>query len=183
MEWLNSNSGAVQGISTVVLVIITAISLGLTVRLAWTATEQAKAAQSQAESGIRMAEEMRLQTAFEVRPILDIRRARPPSDRDSEAEYLTPDHIWCELHNIGRGAAINISARLSYEVDEWSGLQNLGALAAGARSGPMPFVIINDDIVVVEYSDISGSRYRSQRRTAYDGNIGSSLGRLTTETI
>jgi len=52
MEYLNSNSGAIQAIATVILVVVTAI-------YAWRTHVIAKATMKQADASMRMAEEMR----------------------------------------------------------------------------------------------------------------------------
>jgi hypothetical protein len=175
IDWLNDNSGAVQALAVIILVIVTAVSVWLTVGIA-------SATKSQAAASAKAVDEMREQRMYESQPLLDIKRHHPSGDSESSNEFEWQNHVWCSIRNVGRGPALNISAKLLYEVDEWSGQQSLGALGPGMETGPVPLEVAGDE-VLVEYSDNFLNRYIARRIVEFDGNVGPLLQTLKIERL
>lgn len=103
IEWLNDNSGAVQAIAVVVLVIVTAV--------------YAVAARRQADASVKMAEEMREQRLSEGRPylLIDLKDSTPDvvKRRLAKGESIQdfyPTSLKLEVRNEGRGPAKDVRA-------------------------------------------------------------------------
>jgi hypothetical protein len=103
IEWLNDNSGAVQAISVVALVLVT-----------WV---YAMAARRQAHASINMAEEMREQRLSEGRPylLIDLKDSTPDvvKRRLAKGESIHdfyPTSLKLEVRNEGRGPAKDVRA-------------------------------------------------------------------------
>jgi len=103
IEWLNDNSGAVQAIAVVVLIIVTAV--------------YAVAARRQAAASVRMAEEMREQRLGEDRPHvwIDLTDDEPNMAKVQLAKGQTihdccPTCLKLKLQNVGRGPAKDVMA-------------------------------------------------------------------------
>ncbi len=119
IDWLNDNTGAVQAIAVVALVIATAF-------YAWRTWSISSATEKQAEASVEMAKEMREQRMAEDEPvlILDIvgQELPPYLHWHAEWEVLMNEQTnevvspWplpqctVRVHNAGRGAAVSVEA-------------------------------------------------------------------------
>ena len=114
VDWLNKNSGAVQALATVFLVLLTTVYVVFTQKLAASAKEQA-------EATVRMAREAERAREESVRPFLLIQPV-VETDRATSRELITlgylagqkefPDVLECDLLNVGRGPALNVTLEL-----------------------------------------------------------------------
>jgi hypothetical protein len=103
IEWLNDNSGAVQAIAVVVLVLVTSV--------------YAMAARRQAVASVKMAEEMREQRLSEDRPqlLIDLKGCTPSVDKRRLGEGETiqdfyPTNLQLAIQNVGKGPAKGVTA-------------------------------------------------------------------------
>ena len=119
IDWLNDNSGAVQGISVAVLAVVTAV-------YAWRTWSISNAAEKQAEASGVMAKEMRERRMAEDEPrlFLDVVDQKPADyhEWDEESKILKHKHTGEEVKpwplpdctvrvlNAGRGAAVSVEA-------------------------------------------------------------------------
>jgi hypothetical protein len=110
IEWLNDNSGAVQAIAVVVLVIVTAVYVIVT-------AVYAVAARRQADANVRMVEEMREQRLSGDQPTVILRlvferlaigAVRPNEERD----LPLPPIVGVQAYNAGRGPAVELVATM-----------------------------------------------------------------------
>lgn len=179
LDWLNDNSGAVQGMATVVLVLVTAFYAVRTHHIS-------KTARQQAEASVKMAEEMRRTREDSFRPVLDIQRieqeelgAGREAMTEAIAERFGDDHVWCKLKNIGNGPALNINAHVAQGGSVAEGV--LGTLGVGDETERKPFAVIKpeDSFVEVRYQSVYGRLFSSRRPVTFDEE-GPHLGSLET---
>ena len=115
IEWLNDNSGAVQAIAVVVLIIVTAV-------YAAAARRQADANVRMAEDSRKMAEEAREQRLDLDRPYLLIevlgleqiewQQVKVAEDAEPDPCAAYPKAVACRIYNAGRGPAKEIMVTL-----------------------------------------------------------------------
>ena len=109
IDWLNTNSGAVQAIAIVVLVGVTWWYAKQTKRIAEATNQQVKATKEQADASVKMAEETML---IQTRPFVEALIEGPgpiKSPDGSVAEGLSVD-----LSNGGNGPAAEARIYLTY---------------------------------------------------------------------
>lgn len=134
---------------------------------------QAVAAEKQLDLTLRLAEEATSARYDESRPVLDIQRGSL-SDfgtgmqalEEAIGESFDENHAWLVLKNVGRGPALNISARVGEKVFE---LRSLGSLETGETLGRHSFEVVNG-IVEVAYEDIFGRKLFSSRGVNFDAH-------------
>ena len=111
IDWLNDNSGAVQAIAVVVLVLVTAVYAILTWRIAG-------AARRQADASVEMARQMREQRLFTSRPIVllfPLAEERGQEGIRLALEGPLPDSTPVRLTNVGPGIAVAVN--VPYKLD------------------------------------------------------------------
>jgi hypothetical protein len=174
IEWLNDNSGAVQAISVVALVLVTLV--------------YAMAARRQADASAKMAEEVREQRYAACFPLVD---AVFPEflDRDSNEgleEGLAasagqcPEVIRASLQNFGLGPALDVGFYIKGPGMEPC-LRKVGALAVGQVTPAPPdtnqgLLILLEPIggteqsriLRIRYRDVYGRQIESTRRVTAD---------------
>jgi len=174
IEWLNDNSGAVQAIAVVVLVVVTAV--------------YAMAARRQADANARMAREMEQARHDAARPVINIGLEPYEGDWEAGAKQALakafPAAIQCQLHNIGVGPALNIR----FQVDDGQGssyLLQIGALEAGEIDLAHRHLTVADSTVEQErkllqlfYEDVFGNTVESRRDLSLSEDGGLVIGPL-----
>ena len=174
IEWLNDNSAAIQAISVVALVVVTAV--------------YAMAAKRQADANVRMVEEMREQRRDAARPIMSISLGPYEGDLEARAKQelgkVFPAAIQCQLRNIGVGPALNV--RL--QVDDGQGgsvLLEIGALEGREADPVHRHLTVADSMVEQErkllqvfYEDVFGNTVESRRELSLSEDGGLVIGPL-----
>lgn len=167
VDWLNKNSGAVQAIATVVLVLVTAFYVILT----WSISKKAG---KQAEASMKMAQEMERAREASLRPVLLIEpeesEGRGTIRKAVAAERGDFDEsIPCDLCNVGPGPALNV--RLNVKGLDSDFERELIHLAGDGRPRREYLRLEVDPdlskgqeetrIIRVEYEDVYGNRFSS----------------------
>ena len=150
-----------------------------------------EATKKQALANEAMAKEVREQSIRQVRPVIKIDHSGFDSDdegmneREALREFDDRDVMWCRLTNIGTGPALNVSADLEWPLgwDLPRGSQVLISLGPGAASSPFGLAV-NEDQILVTYSDMSGRKYVSRCQVIYENTTaGPEVGRLVVEDL
>jgi hypothetical protein len=147
IDWLNDNSGAVQGLAAIASVLVL---LGLAAMTFWYAKRtghMAEATRRQADASAEMVREMREQRLSEERPnlLLHVENADRlnwafPHGAGSEDIYaMYPTALTCTVHNAGRAPAKELSLTLLHP---HMGFQTVwkGYLLVNETWTPHPFV-------------------------------------------
>jgi hypothetical protein len=99
LNWLDANAGAIQGLGTIVLVVVTGI-------LVWVTWTYAKAAKQQAEQAAKQVTEMQQQRFDQQRPVLHP-SGDPPLTQDRNVDWWnTQTGCPILLRNVGSGVAL-----------------------------------------------------------------------------
>jgi len=167
LECLNDNSGAVQAIAVLALVVVTAV-------YAWLTRDMSKAAREQTQRAAELAEETRTSRLDSLRPILEI---RPVEVLHSHVllkqgllakEGRLPPNLNCSVRNIGPGPALNVLLHTWRPDLEEPGSLQLGAIAAGENVGARELHLEPADeadkrLLRVKYEDLYGRKFLSSR--------------------
>ena len=172
IDWLNENSGAVQGLGAIISVLVL---FGLAVVTGWYAKQTKRIAQStehQARSSAQMVREAVAVRLAQNRPQILVEAISVDVDR-ALSEFV-PKRLDVSVLNNGKGTAINVNCGLDWP--GWQFSSNRAAFdlpvdgqqaIAFARSDEADSDVPEPQIVV-EYEDISGRRLRQAWRVEVD---------------
>jgi len=183
---LNDNSGAVQAIATVVLVMVTAFYVVLTRSLSKSAAKQADASakmaeemREQAEASVKMAEEMREQTielrkahSQQIRPVVRVNRVN--GSLRGQPRVV--------IRNVGRGDATNGTAKIEGQGCRFKEQSYWSLSPDPEKDKPFTFerdegepqeTVDSQPRIVIECDDMDGVRWRFVRKLRVDDNTGS----------
>lgn len=176
IDWLNDNSGAVQGVAAIASILVLVVLVLVTRYYARETERIAKATDEQAKVGSEMAREMSLSRQDESRPVLDLHKipqdafgTGPEAMQEAMGQLRTEVYVWCTLKNIGKGPAMNIKAQI--EQDIGSAEEVLGTLSLGDEEERKPFTIrkANGEYYLeVHYQDVYGRTFFSRRAVTFD---------------
>lgn len=176
-DWLNDNSGAVQGIAAIVSILVL-LALALVTRRYAQETERiAKATDEQAKAGGEMAQEMRRSRQDESRPVIDLRPVSTEEFGRGREEVLsalralwTEEYSWCTFNNIGKGPALNIAGEIRGNGEVRTEL--LDTLAVDGQGGKRPFAVIGSEeqFIYIQYQDVYGRQFYSRRPIVFAEN-------------
>ncbi len=159
IDWIETNSAAIQAISMLVLVVVTGI-------YAWGTYVTSKATKEQAEASVRMADEMRKQRYDTVRPVIDIRSILyTKKGQDILFKDLSSCGVTCTLHNIGLGPAIDVNSCIQ-DGNQQSRNFNFGTLVVGGGIARYPLSLNQEEaqrLLVVSYKDVYDRHFKSTR--------------------
>ncbi len=160
-----------QVLLTLALVLITCI-------YAMRTSDIAKATRAQAETSMKMAEEMKKQRYDTVRPVIDIYKDPTDEDEMSEAFAATKGDasqgLSCALCNVGLGPAIDLYSFV--QTSSGSRSYDCGTLAVGKKTPRMKLSMINeinkdhpsDLLLVALYRDVYDRDFISSREVSVD---------------
>ncbi len=118
LQWLNENAGAVQGISAVVLVVVTAVLVAITAYYAKRTSDIARETQTTADATKQMVAatqeqvaETRAQREAQARPVVAF--ALHPAETEWDGDGVDPakptiTRFRLEVRNVGSGPALNV---------------------------------------------------------------------------
>lgn len=175
VDWLNDNSGAVQGIATAVLVLVTAFYAVRTYHISKATREQAEATREQAQRAAELAEETRISRLDSLRPILEISPVEMLDSRVLLKQGLLaqqgqlPPNLRCTVRNIGPGPALNVLLHIWRPDLEQPDSLEFGAIAAGEGVGARELHLAPADeadkrLLRVVYEDVYGRKFVSSRQ-------------------
>lgn len=142
-------------------------------------------AAGQADTSVRMAEEMRKQRYDTVRPVIDIQREQ--SDEDKTVEVYAAIHedtsrgLSCILQNIGLGPAIDLYSFVQNPISGESQHHPFGTLATRRKTYKMNLSLNHEEnrmVLVAYYKDVYGRTFESSREVRIDKEKGWQLGPL-----
>lgn len=122
LDWLNDNSGAVQGVGAIASILVL-LGLALVTRHYARETERiAKATDEQAKAGAQMAREMKEQAEASAEMAREMREQRFEGARPvlrAECRLYNgkvghDPHVRVKMHNIGQGVALRIECRFEH---------------------------------------------------------------------
>ncbi len=168
IDWLNDNTGGVQAIAVVALVITTAF-------YAWRTWSISSATEKQAEASVEIARETQAARMDAVRPVIDIGVnpfAKPGYELLKEAlSEQPPKALRCTLRNVGVGPALNVAYDI--QVGSEIGYKRVGALAVGEQVLPsgeeLPLKLegsARHGVITILYEDAFANRWESRMEVA-----------------
>lgn len=180
IDWLNENSGAVQGMAAIISVLVL---FGLAAVTWWYAKQTKRIAEStehQARSSAQMVREAVAGREGQIRPQILVQWVGVDIDRAVSASV--PKRLDIAVLNDGRGPAINVNCGL-----DWPGWQFSSSLAAFDLpvDGQKTIVFgrldeadnsVPEPKIVIEYENISGRGLRQAWRVEVESAGGFHLG-------
>lgn len=178
INWLNTNSGAVQTIATIILAIVTFAYVLLTRSLAKQTRRSAAAAERSADSAERSA-------AASAELVQESRIARISGTepqvvpgtvfiRPAPTGTVFAGILVVELENVGPGAAYDVS--VNYRLGDWGGTQRLGESLRSQATIPIEAHLVGEPedprglpretilVITLQYRGIFGRGQRVETR-------------------